>query len=142
MADRRISEFDILTNFTVDMYIPIVDPNAALADDRNLRFTLAQLFGITVTFSGATLTVGGLYPTINVFLAAGGADSLATLPAGSSDIVNMPIFFTNLNNTYFLRVGGDGSDTVDNGGSDPFEIPPGDRKVYTFRWTGTTWLVS
>ena len=142
MADRKISEFDLATEFTVDMYIPIVDPNEALSEDRNKRFTLSQLFGATTTFSSATLTISILTPGLYVFQSAGSADSLATLPAGSADIINIPFYFCSLNSTYFLRVEGNGSDTIDDGGADPFEIPPGDKKIYTFRWNGSTWLVS
>lgn len=138
MADRRTSEFDLLTSFTVDMYIPIIDPSEPLSEDRNKRFTLAQLFAATNTFSGTTETIGGSVPTLNVF--TGSSTCTATLPAGSASIVNMPIYFCNLG-TAFLNIDGNGSDTVDSGNSDPFEIPNGDRKVYTARWSGSTWLI-
>lgn len=136
MADRKISEFDLATEFTVDMYIPIVDPNEILEEDRNKRFTLAQLFGAVTSSSATTLTLSA--STVIVTMFNGSSEATWTLPETSADIVGIPVYVINIG-TAFLNIEGDGSDTIQ--GSDPYSIPNGDTKKYEFTWNGSSWSV-
>jgi hypothetical protein len=141
MADKKISEMDLVTQFKVTMYIPIVDEDEPLAEDRNKRITLAQLFGKSTTFTGTTYEFGDgdeFGPWLFIF--KGSSNSVFTLPPGSADILNMPIAFCNLG-TADLSVDGDGGDGIN--GSDPFLIAETDTKLYIFKWLGSDgWAVN
>lgn len=136
MADKPMSAMDLITSLTLDMYIPIVDPNEPSASARNKRFTVAMLFSRVTTFTGTSYAYGdggefGPY----LFIFKGASTSTFTLPPGSDDLINMPIYFCNLGTAGSeLNIDGDGTDVIQN--SDPFNIPNGDKKIYGFKWMG------
>lgn len=120
----------------MDMYIPIVDPNEALAENRNKKITLEQLFGAVTGFTGTLYTYGdGSEFGPWYFIFRGTSQSTFTLPAGSTSIIGMPIYFGNLG-TAELLIQGAGTDPILP--SDPFSIPSGDKQLYCARWMGAT----
>ena len=139
MPDQKISEDELISSFSLDMYIPLVDPNEALAEDRNKRLTFETLFG-AVTVSGVTPL--SLIISPHVYIYNGGSTATWTLPEGAADIVNLTIVICNLGSGD-LNIQGFGGDLINNGDSDPFNIPGTyDKTAYAFRWTGTTWIIT
>lgn len=144
MPDQKISADAIVTQLTTAMYVPVVDPSESDATLRNKRFTLAQLWGASTTFTATSYTYGaGGEAGSQLFIFKGTSQSTFTLPYGSTDIVNMPICFVNLGSAdLYVQGAGSPSETINSGG-DPLLIANGDNKMYIFKWSGATdgWVV-
>jgi hypothetical protein len=139
-GDLKISDMDEVTTFKVGMIIPVVDEEEADPLDRNKRLPLSSLLGLFRSFSGTSYTYGDqseVGPALFSF--TGTSQCTFTFPAGSDNIVNMPLWFVN-NGTADLLLDGDGSDTVTSGG-DPFVIAATDNKIYMAKWSGSTWFI-
>ena len=140
MADLKISELDLITSFDLDFAIEVFRPNEAAAEDRNVQMELVTLFGALTTSAATSLQLSA---APHIYLFNGSSDAAWVLPQGTANLVGVPIKIGNIGSA-FLDVSGGGSppDTVDEGNSDPYNIPPGDRKIYIFTWTGSTWLIT
>jgi hypothetical protein len=109
-------------------------PNATA----NQRMTIEQLFG-AVTSSSATSGVLALPPSVLVY--TGAANATRSLPAGSSDIIGLPIRIW-VNVDFVVTVSPNGADTLTPYATSTTSQDCYAGSLYTFIWTGSFWIVT
>ena len=137
MSSAKWSAKGSLTTVKKGIQLMTLDQTQSNADANKLM-TIEQLYGAVTPASGLS---GTLAAPPSLFVYTGAAAGTRTLPAGSSDIIGLPVRIWNETN-FVLTVSPAGADTFTQFASpSTTSLDCYGGQLYELIWTGSIWII-